>query len=78
MIEMNTHAKIQHNHPNILGLRAFSNLHDTFTRQQCGCHGNQWPKPIFATLLHLPTKFGAHRSVNSGEEGCENFPMISW
>ncbi len=49
-----------------------------FTQQQCGYHGNQWPKPIFATPLRLPTKFGARRSINSWEEGCENFPMFYW
>ena len=48
-----------------------------FTEEQCGYHGNQWPKPIFATPLHLPTKFGANRSINSGEEGCENYTMFS-
>ncbi len=47
-----------------------------FTQEQCGYHGNQWPKPIFASPLHVPTKFGGRRSINSREEGCENFPCF--
>ncbi len=47
-------------------------------RNALGCHGNQWSKPTFATLLYLSTKFGDHRSINSEEEPCGYFLMFYW
>ncbi len=78
MIEMTKHLENQHHKPNILDVRAFSNLHKNSVEEQCGYHGKQWPKPIFTSPLHVPKKFGGRRSINSREEGCENFPMFSW